>query len=90
MSLTPDNAISIIFWLLVLVALIVAGFVLVAWARRGLKATDDTAPGGFTLSDLRDLRRQGKMTDEEFERAKAGLLAALRAKEAPPKDSPKE
>ena len=33
-------------------------------------------PGGFTLGDLRALVRDGKMTPEEFERAKNKILDA--------------
>jgi uncharacterized membrane protein len=90
MSLTQNTAISILVWLLVLVVMIVAAFVLVAWVTRRLKATDDAPSGGFTLSDLRELRRQGKMTEEEFERAKTALLASMRAGKAPRQDPPKE
>lgn len=60
---------------------------LVAWARRRLVGGDDrdARPGGFTLSDLRQLHREGKMSDEEFERAKAQLvLLAQRSMKPPP------
>jgi hypothetical protein len=91
MPLAQHDVSSIFVWLLVLVVLIVVGCVLVAWARRRLSAGDgDNAPGGFTLSDLRELRRQGKMTEEEFERAKSAMLASMRAAEAAPKVPPKE
>ena len=36
-------------------------------------------PAGFTLSDLRDLHRNGQMTAEEFERAKGKIVAAAKA-----------
>ncbi len=90
MLLAQNTTVSIFVWLLILVVLIVAGFVLVAWVTRRLKASDDSSSGGFTLSDLRELRRQGKMTEAEFERAKIAMLASMRAREAARKDPPKE
>jgi len=46
---------------------------LVKWMK-----TDDIADigAGFTLSDLRRLHKSGQMSSEEFEKAKAILLAA--------------
>ena len=41
----------------------------------------------FTLSDLRQLHREGKLTDEEFDRAKSRLVSSVQnklAKEARP------
>jgi hypothetical protein len=44
-----------------------------AWMR-----TDDDVGGpGFSLSDLRQLHKSGKMTDEEFERAKAQVVQGI-------------
>ena len=90
MSLAQNTTASIFVWLLVLIVMIVAGFVLVAWVTRRLKASDDSSSAGFTLSDLRELRRQGKMTEEEFERAKTAMLASIRARELTKKVPPKE
>ncbi|MGA2498787.1 MAG: hypothetical protein ABSH20_13675 [Tepidisphaeraceae bacterium] len=90
MSPTQNTAASIFAWLLVLVAMIVAGFVLVAWVTRRLRASDDSSSGGFTLSDLREMRRQGRITEEEFERAKVAMLASMRARDLTRKDPPKE
>ncbi|MFI5379096.1 MAG: SHOCT domain-containing protein [Tepidisphaerales bacterium] len=90
MWLAQHDVSSIFVWLLVLVVLIVVGCVLVAWVRRRLNVQDDNPSGGFTLSDLRELRRQGKMSEEEFERAKSAMLASMRAGEAARKVPPKE
>jgi hypothetical protein len=71
---------GVIGWSLVLLALVVAGFYAVVYLRRWLKEDDVPSGGiGFTLSDLRQLHREGKMTDEEFERARAKFVAAGKA-----------
>lgn len=38
---------------------------------------DAATPRDFTLTELRDLHRQGKMTDQEFERAKSLLVGKV-------------
>jgi len=73
-----EDAGSIFFWSLVLIGLVVAATFGVMWIRRWMRQDDD--PGaGFTLSDLRELHRQGKMTDQEFEKAKAIALASVKS-----------
>ena len=75
-----ESILPVFGWSLVLVLLLVGGFYAIARLRQWLK--DDVAPGpaiGFTLSDLRQLHKQGQMTDEEFERAKAKMIAGGRA-----------
>ena len=44
--------------------------------KRMQEPEEPTAVAGFTLSDLRQMHRAGQMTDEEFERAKAKVIAA--------------
>ena len=69
---------SIIVWSLLLIGLIVAGWLTVWQVRRRLQKDEPLGNAGFTLSDLRQLHKSGKMTDEEFERAKAKVLDAAR------------
>ena len=54
--------------------------------RRRMRREHSTA-GDFTLTELRDLHREGKLNDEEFERAKSLLVGKVHnklAKEAKP------
>lgn len=60
---------------LVIVAMILL-FVLLKWVRHKIRQPDTQPPGGFTLSELRHLVKQGKMTPEEFDRAKELILGA--------------
>jgi hypothetical protein len=65
---------------LALVAVVVVGLVVVSQVKRRLAADDRDKgqPGGFTLSDLRDMHKSGQMSDEEFERAKGMIIDAAR------------
>ena len=65
---------------LVLILIVVAAFYGVMRLRRWMKE-DDMPPGGngFSLSDLRQMHRRGEMTDEEFEKAKAQMLAGVKS-----------
>jgi len=54
---------------------------------------DDIPAAGFSLASLRDLVKQGKMTQEEYEKAKAQIVAATQRateKKAPVKEVPPE
>ncbi len=82
--LAQSNSPSIIGWSLALLGLVVAAFVLVAWIKKRMQAPDEPPAAGFTLAELRDLHRQGKLSADEYERAKAALMASMR-----PKDTPK-
>ena len=86
MIAAANDLTSVYVWSLVLVVAVIAGFVLVAWAKRRLKADDrPAASAGFTLADLREMHRSGQITAEEFERARTKLVAGL--KREPPGQS---
>ncbi len=83
----PNNALlaegsgiaGVLGWSLVLIGLLFAGFFVVSWFRNWLKNEDEGPLGiGFTLSDLRQLRKEGKITEEEFERAHEKMVGAAR------------
>jgi hypothetical protein len=70
---------SALVWTIVLIFALVLMFGAVAAYRKWMR-TDDTPTGpGFTLSDLRKLHKEGKMTAEEFEKAKAVLIGSAKA-----------
>ena len=62
-------------WSLVLIVLVVAAFFAVVRLRGWLRDDDTPPSAGFSLTDLRQLHRQGKMTDEEFEKARNLMVA---------------
>jgi len=60
-----------------LLVLAVLGFLAVTWARNRFRVdpgSDNSA--GFSLSDLRALHKTGQISDEEFERTRAQIIAA--------------
>jgi hypothetical protein len=72
---SAESILPVFGWSLVLICLLVGGFFAISKLRQWLREDDTPAPAiGFTLSDLRQLHRQGQMTDEEFERAKAKIV----------------
>ena len=62
---------------MVLIALVVLILVF-QWMRKRSKQQEMGPPAGFTLGDLRQLVKDGKMTAEEFERAKNKVLDATK------------
>ena len=71
----PEDAILPVAAVIV-VAIVLFG--VVKWVRRKIRQTDSGPPGGFTLSDLRQLAKEGKMTQEEYDRAKELILGATK------------
>jgi hypothetical protein len=75
-----SSAGSVFFWALVLIVFILILFVAVVLLKRWLKDDDISSPGpGFTLSDLRQLVAEGKMTQEEFDKAKVAIVGSTKA-----------
>ena len=78
--ITIAQAARAVGWSLVLIAFIVVAFLVVMQLRKWLQSDDAPVGGiGFTLGDLRQLHREGKMTDEEFEKARAKMMAGAKA-----------
>ena len=67
---------DVLWWSGVLIVLLLAAFVGVAQVKKRMMRTDESGGAGFTLSDLRALHREGKMTDDEFEKAKSIIVGA--------------
>jgi hypothetical protein len=74
----PDPRSSVFMWSGILIVVILISFAVYTWFKRWMNAEEQSGPIGFTLSDLRELHRQGKMSDEEFEQTKANLLAGAK------------
>jgi hypothetical protein len=81
-TLTGTNA--IIIWSLILICLIIAGMAVTLQVKKKVTETGGQSDGGtgFTLSDLRKMVKEGSLTPEEFEKARAKIVeAAKRASE---------
>jgi hypothetical protein len=63
---------------LILIVALILMFGAVAAYRKWMRADTTPSGPGFTLSDLRKLHKEGKMTDEEFEKAKLVLIGTAK------------
>jgi len=70
---------------LLLIGLVMAGFWLVTWVKKKVKEPDETPAAAFSLADLRQLHRSGKLSDEEYERARSKMVEALKKVPEQPK-----
>jgi len=73
---------SIIVPAIGLIAIIVVGWFAITGIRRWMRSGDEGAVP-FTLDDLRRMRREGQLTDEEYETARAAMIGEAR-KNPPP------
>jgi len=64
---------------LALVAIVVVGWVVIVRLQRWMKSDADSSEA-FTLDDLRRLRREGKLSEAEFARAREAMIGSVRAK----------
>lgn len=62
----------------VLAVLAVIGVLGISWVRRRLRNPSADADVPFTLEDLRRLRREGKLSEAEFARARQAMLDAAK------------
>ena len=74
---------QVVFWSVVLVAVITVGLVVVSRVKRRLQANDaEEVSAGFSLSDLRRMRDEGEVSAEEYDKARSRVIdAAKRAAE---------
>ncbi len=69
---------SIFIWSFALIALLMVAFAGYSYLKRWMRSSEEPMATGFTLSDLRELHRQGKMSDAEFELARGKMVAAAK------------
>ena len=70
---------EILPWLLLLLGAVIVGGIFIYIARRMTQGGEDASNVGFTLHDLRELHARGELTDEEFERARAQMIAKVKS-----------
>ena len=68
---------DVAIWSGVLIVVALLGLLAILFAKRALKPSDEAADG-FTLHGLRRMRTEGMITADEFERAKAALIARIK------------
>ncbi|MDP7030005.1 MAG: SHOCT domain-containing protein [Phycisphaerales bacterium] len=80
----PQDLSPILVPSLILVAIILVAWGVLAAVRRRLRGADaQQAAGAFTLQELRQLRDEGTLSQEQFDRAKASVLGAGDESEGP-------
>lgn len=66
-----------------------SGGLIFLWRRfkRWTMAADESEEdGAFTLQDLREMKARGDITEDEYERLRAGILSAVRGASTPRED----
>jgi hypothetical protein len=67
-------------------------FIIALWlVRKAYRVWTQEEPGsptGFTLGDLRDMRKKGQISEAEYERAKEAIVAAAKRPTTPPPKAP--
>lgn len=70
-----------VLWAILLMAVVVVGGALVIYIRKRSQQSRQEAPAlGLSLADLREMRADGRLTEMEFERAKAMVIGELGGK----------
>lgn len=82
-AIVPENAQRILIWSGVLVLLVVV-LSLGVWyyRRRWLSTVDSTSAAPWTFDDLRKMRDQGALTEQEYQSLRSTLLGAYGAGQA--------
>lgn len=85
MMAQSSGAGPVLVWSGVLVIAVVAGAIVVLWARRSLLSDREPGgAGGLSLHELRQLRARGELTEAEFEAAKAVVIGSSGRAAGPP------
>ncbi len=87
MSVMPAE-VQAFAWLLVILVLLVLLFIGFSFIRKYFKSDAvDTPAEAFTLADVRDLFKQGKITQAEFDQLKQHVIAMTQAESSKPADT---
>jgi hypothetical protein len=65
--------------LLALVVIVLVGWIAITMIRKWSGGNDQAVPDGFTLDDLRRMKRDGELSDEEYDRAAERIIVAAKA-----------
>lgn len=68
---------EVVPWLAALAVVVVVGAIAIWLIRRTMGTDTASGAGGFTLQDLRDMHASGRISDDEFQRARDSLIGRL-------------
>jgi hypothetical protein len=89
LALQTEQTVSILIWSGVLIVLVLVLFFVVNAIRKAASdqhVHDDSAP--FSLDELRQMHRDGRLSDEEFDKARAQVIAIVSGSAGDPSDDP--
>ena len=72
------SVLSVMFWCALTLVAAVAAFFVYRRFKNWMSEAADPTPAGFSFSDLREMRRQGQISEEEFEKARSKLFASAK------------
>ena len=72
---------SVVFWGSIIIAVILIGGVIVFQLRKKLLDEDDATGSDdpFGLQELRDLRKSGQISEQEYQKLRSALIAQLKS-----------
>ena len=70
-------------WLIMLIGVVIVGGLGIYFVRRMLRTNQASSQEGFTLHELRCLHAEDRLSDEEFERAKALIIGRATGSSSP-------
>ncbi|MFW5653234.1 MAG: SHOCT domain-containing protein [Planctomycetota bacterium] len=82
-SATRSSLGDVIITLGVLLALLLIGVAVSVIVRRRMLSDDTGDSVGFTLQELREMKASGKISDEEYEAARAAMIGRVKAEPRP-------
>lgn len=71
------KAFEAVLWFGAILLIVMAAGAVVFYIRRRLTSSQVDTPGGFTLDELRELRKRGELSDEEYEAMKRQVVSAF-------------
>lgn len=77
MILAASAVSGVLLWAIVLILTVVVLVAFITWLRRRLLTSQRPDDPPFTLHELRTLHAQGRLSDEEFQKARDAMLAAV-------------
>lgn len=77
-SRAADVFMQILPYAIVIVVLAIVGGVVMMISRRKIDSSSAAGPVGFTLSDLKELRDRGELSDDEYQRARQEVIDRAR------------
>lgn len=68
---------SVVVWVIVLIAVVMAGGLILVWLRRKIFAADQTDHAGGLMESLRSMRDSGQMSQEEYDATRKAMAARM-------------